>query len=107
MKQCGMTYSQVRIEEDLNKIDHFYLGDGWYCDGVETQIDYYVSFAIHYYSLLYTRFMPEDELRVAKMKERATIFAQTFKYWFTQEGAAIPFGRSLAYRFAQVSFLAP
>ena len=104
MKQCEMTYSQVMIEEDLNRIDRFYLGDGWYCDGVETQIDYYVSFAIHYYSLLYTRFMPEDELRVAKMKERATIFAQTFKYWFTQEGVALPFGRSLAYRFAQVSF---
>ncbi|MGC3124163.1 DUF2264 domain-containing protein, partial [Enterococcus faecalis] len=41
---------------------------------------------------------------VAIMKERATLFAQEFKYWFTQPGEAIPFGRSLTYRFAQVSF---
>ena len=34
------------------------------------------------------------------MKERATLFAQEFKYWFTQPGEAIPFGRSLTYRFA-------
>ncbi|MGH2233356.1 DUF2264 domain-containing protein, partial [Enterococcus faecalis] len=50
------------------------------------------------------RFAPEDTARVAIMKERATLFAQEYKYWFTQPGVAIPFGRSLTYRFAQVSF---
>lgn len=105
MKKCGKPYSQEMIDQDLAIIDSFYIGKGWYFDGVETQIDYYVSFAIHYYSLLYCRFMEEDDpKRVQKMKKRATLFAQTFKYWFDSTGEAIPFGRSLTYRFAQVSF---
>lgn len=32
-------------------------------------------------------------------------FAKQFIYWFDEEGEAIPFGRSLTYRFSQVSFL--
>ena len=31
-------------------------------------------------------------------------FAKQFIYWFDEEGEAIPFGRSLTYRFSQVSF---
>ncbi|MEA4830885.1 MAG: DUF2264 domain-containing protein, partial [Enterococcus thailandicus] len=85
--------------------EEFYQKNGWYCDGEETQFDYYISFAIHYYSLVYARFMAEeDPERVAVIKERATFFAQTFKHWFDAKGEAIPFGRSLTYRFAQVSF---
>ena len=105
MKKCGMPFSQEQIDSDLAVVDSFYIGEGWYCDGVETQIDYYISFAIHYYSLLYVAFMQEDDpKRTAVMKERAITFAQTFKYWFDSTGEAIPFGRSLTYRFAQVSF---
>ena len=104
MKNLQMPYSQTMIESDLSIVDSFYLGDGWYCDGPGTQIDYYISFAIHYYSLLYCRFSADDIERVVTMKERASKFAQTFKYWFAENGEALPFGRSLAYRFAQVSF---
>lgn len=58
MKHCEMPYSKEQIAVDLAVIDRFYVGNGWYYDGVETQVDYYVSFAIHYYSLLYCRFAP-------------------------------------------------
>lgn len=105
MKECGMPFSQEQVNQDLATIETFYRGKGWYCDGNESQLDYYVSFAIHYYSLLYCHFMEEkDSERVAVMKERAVLFAQSFKYWFDARGEALPFGRSLAYRFAQVSF---
>lgn len=105
MKKCGRSYSQEKIEEDFAAINSFYKGEGWYSDGPDTQVDYYVSFAIHYYSLIYAHFMEkEDPKRVKVIKERATDFAQTFKYWFDAKGEALPFGRSLTYRFAQVSF---
>lgn len=32
------------------------------------------------------------------------LFGKNFIYWFDEDGAALPFGRSLTYRFAQVSF---
>lgn len=104
-KQCGKPWNQRRMEEDLAIAESFYISNGWYCDGVESQIDYYVSFAIHYYSLIYSKVMAkEDPVRATQMKQRAIEFAQTFKYWFAEEGEALPFGRSLTYRFAQCSF---
>lgn len=46
----------------------------------------------------------DDPERATKYKARAMEFAKQFIYWFDEEGEAIPFGRSLTYRFSQVSF---
>ena len=90
----------------MELMDKFYLGDGWMSDGNGTQQrDYYVSFALHYYNMIYSVLMEqEDPERIAAFKERAGLFAKEFVYWFTPEGDALPFGRSLTYRFAQASF---
>lgn len=104
-KKSNQKWDEKRVEEDLAKIDSFYIGNGWYYDGRPTQVDYYISFAIHYYSLIYCKFMADDDpIRVTLFKNRATQFAQTFKTWFDDRGEAIPFGRSLTYRFAQSAF---
>ena len=34
------------------------------------------------------------------------MFAQDFMWWFARSGEAIPYGRSLTYRFAQTAFWA-
>lgn len=105
LKERGMRYCPEMMEEYLNGLETFYLGDGWYCDGDSGQKDYYISFAIHYYSLIYAdRMKNEDPERCAIYRDRAMQFAKQFIYWFDDKGAAIPFGRSLTYRFAQVSF---
>lgn len=105
LKKCGMEYSSARIESDLNRIDDFYLENGWYMDGVQGQKDYYIAFAIHFYSLIFTGFMEDDYPdRCKRFKQRAADFAQDFIYWFAEDGEAIPYGRSLTYRFAQVAF---
>src|SRR5439155_2374868 len=36
--------------------------------------------------------------------ERSRIFAHDFAHWFSEDGSALPFGRSLTYRFAQGAF---
>lgn len=112
LKKCGRKYCQEKIENDFRKIDDTYLGDGWYSDGKisETikqngQRDYYISFAIHFYSLVYLREMRDtDTERCNLIRERATLFAKEFIYWFSDTGAAVPYGRSLTYRFAEVAF---
>jgi hypothetical protein len=38
------------------------------------------------------------------LKERAARFARDFVHWFSEDGSAIPFGRSLVYRMAQGAF---
>lgn len=105
LKRVGRPYSEERMEEAMAKYESFYLGNGWYSDGLRPQKDYYVSFAIHYYCLLYAKFMEtEDPQRSMLFRRRAKEFAQTFLYWFDEEGKALPYGRSQAYRFAQAAF---
>jgi hypothetical protein len=97
----GLPWSKERMEEDFELLESFYIGDGWYCDGEPTQIDYYVAFAIHYYGLVYAKLMEDTEPeRCCMLKERSRIFYHDFIYWFANNGEEIPFGRSLTYRYA-------
>ncbi|MDR0885731.1 MAG: DUF2264 domain-containing protein [Clostridiales Family XIII bacterium] len=97
--------SRAKIEEDLETIEGFYIGNGWYNDGRDHQFEYYIPFAMHYYSLIYSKiYGAQDPERSKLFKARAVTFAKTFRYWFDKDGRGIPFGRSLTYRFAQSSF---
>lgn len=105
LKRVGRKYSQEKMQYAFDCFEKMYLGEGWYSDGLTPQRDYYISFAIHYYSLLYAKFMEKEDVQRSNLyKERAMEFGKTFIYWFDEEGAALPFGRSLTYRFAQTSF---
>lgn len=105
LKRLGAPYRPDRMQKDLERIDTFYLGEGWYRDGDSFQKDYYISFAMHYYGLLYAVAMRgEDPERCERFRTRAERFAQDFIYWFAPDGAAIPYGRSLTYRFGQAAF---
>lgn len=105
LKSKGMPYSEERLTEYLDYIESCYQGSGWYVDGVSGEKDYYISFAFHYYSLIYMRFMKtEDPERCLKYEDRARVFARDFLYWFAEDGSALAYGRSLTYRLAQVAF---
>ncbi|MEK3739449.1 DUF2264 domain-containing protein [Paenibacillus sp. FSL H7-0941] len=104
-RRVGCPYDAEQLENNLKRMDDFYLGDGWYSDGINGHSDYYVPFAIHYYALLYAKLMEqEDPERSQVFKERARLFATEFLGWFAPDGSALPYGRSLTYRFAQSAF---
>lgn len=105
LKKVNRKYSQKNIDESIETVMGTYLGDGWYTDGYTKRRDYYVSFAIHFYCLIYSKVMENDDKeRCELFKSRAEKFAKEFIYWFSENGDAVPYGRSLTYRFAQVSF---
>lgn len=108
LRKVGAKYDWGIVERDLEYIERFYLDDGWYSDGTSRRPprrDYYVAFALYYYGLLYAVLMEEEDTgRSQLFKERAELFARDFIYWFSADGSAIPFGRSLTYRFAQGAF---
>ena len=107
LKQLGVDYSEDRLSEDLNIINSFYVGNGWYYDGLENQRDYYISWAFHYYGLVYYKFMKDSEPLMSNIfKERAIEFSKSYLYMFDKNGNGVPFGRSLTYRFAQSAFWA-
>lgn len=104
-RKAGLPYDARQLEGNLRRIDDFYLSDGWYSDGIGGHSDYYVPFALHFYGLLYAKLMnDEDPERSRVFKERAGKFAGQFIHWFAEDGSALPYGRSLAYRFAQSAF---
>lgn len=103
----GLPVPNDQITHDLADIDGYYLDDGWYFDGYRNQIDYYIAWGMQYYGLLFSTLTPEkDNPHITAFRERGARFAATFKDWFAADGAALPFGRSQAYRFAQSSFWA-
>lgn len=105
LKKSGTCWSEERMSADLARIEEFYLGDGWYSDGKTAQRDYYVSFGMHFYSLIYAGVMgKEDPERAEIYKQRGEEFSQDFIWWFARSGEALPYGRSLTYRFAQAAF---
>ena len=103
--KVGVEYDQERMDKDLDRLDTFYLSEGWYKDGNTDQMDYYIPFAFHYYSLIYAKVMEKEDPKRSKLfKERAVLFAKDFINWFGEDGSALAFGRSLTYRFSQSCF---
>lgn len=100
LKSIGEKYSDDLLASDLALIESWYENDGWYKDGVSGRVDYYSAFAMMYYPLLLKGLGHGD----SHIEEKARLFAKDFIYWFNNEGAAIPYGRSLTYRFAQAAF---
>jgi len=112
LRNCGQKWPHDQVESDLAQIEKFDVGGGWYSDGEDGPPwrngrvgDYYGPWALHFYSLIYSRFAAQDDpARTARFKDRSARFALDFQHFFDAHGAALPFGRSLTYRFAQCAF---
>ncbi|ODO11645.1 hypothetical protein I350_00429 [Cryptococcus amylolentus CBS 6273] len=111
-------HNGAQMQRDLSRLEEFQLdghapsGDdsgsaGWSRDGPEDvkQLDYYSSsFAIQVAQMLYSKLAAtEDPVRCDKYKQRAQDFVKDFFYYFADDGSAIPFGRSMVYRFAVIA----
>ncbi|KAL3408695.1 hypothetical protein V8F44DRAFT_657234 [Aspergillus fumigatus] len=132
---ANVPYEEVRPEMDADfaVLDGFYLGGGWSGDGpwlsaegeererdegmrtgrwdaigCGRQADYYSgSFAIQFSQLLYVKFASHlDPERAERYRAQAREFGASFWRYFDKNGGAIPFGRSLTYRFACGAFFA-
>lgn len=68
--------------------------------------DYYAtSFAIPFYSLIWSRLAGDtDPARAKKYRERAKQNMPLAIHLFGTDGGAVPFGRSMTYRFACAAF---
>ncbi|KAL1794103.1 hypothetical protein ACET3X_007524 [Alternaria dauci] len=114
VKTLHVPLDQVKayIDKSLEILDKFDIGEGWSSDGLwceqRKQADYYSgSFAIQFAQLLFIRFAREyDPARTSKYIKSAREFGKEYWRYFDPQGAAIPFGRSLTYRFAFAAFWA-
>jgi hypothetical protein len=102
LDRVGADFDRSLTKQYLDELETFYIGDGWYRDGNVRRIDHYIPFAMHFYGLIYSKLV--DDEYAARYRERAVLFARDFRTWFAVDGATIPFGRSLTYRFACAGF---
>lgn len=68
-------------------------------------MDYYSSsFAIQVLQLMYAKLAGDSDPRSAEFKSRAQQMALDLAHYYDDTGRAIPYGRSMGYRFAMVAF---
>ncbi len=107
LERVGASFDETALRASLDHLERCRRGEHWYVDGELGNVDYYVAFAFHTYGLLYAAANDRglgDDARAEGFRERAAGFAADFQHWFAPDGAAVPFGRSLTYRFAMASF---
>jgi hypothetical protein len=102
LDRVGAEFDRSLTKQYLEELESFYIGDGWYRDGNVSRVDHYIPFAMHFYGLIYSKLVDDDYAQ--RYRERAILFARDFRRWFAPDGATIPFGRSLTYRFACAGF---
>ncbi|MDO6729277.1 DUF2264 domain-containing protein [Marinovum sp. 2_MG-2023] len=105
LTRVGVDHDLSIIEGNLNRLEGWDMGNGWYRDGSSRQADHYIPFAMHFYGLIYAQYGPDsDKARRDRFRDRARKFAPQIAHWYAADGAALPYGRSLTYRFAHAGF---
>ncbi len=107
MISMGLQHVGVDVDTSLDmvyveRLDHFYLGKGWYRDGPNRRADHYIPFAFHYYGLILATL--HGGPWTDRYRERAGLIATDITHWFADDGPALCFGRSMTYRFAIAGF---
>ena len=91
----------------LERMEGWYLGDGWYGDGPEFRTDYYNSLVIHPFILAchagLGAAIPQDHAMVAVL--RAQRHAEVLERMIGADGSMPVLGRSMAYRCANLHLL--
>lgn len=106
----GEDADQYALTVAVNKINEWYLSDGWYSDGPEFALDYYNAYVIHpmYVEMLevlnkHNFWTPISlELGVKRM-QRFNVFMERL---ISPEGTYPAFGRSVVYRMGAFQTLA-
>jgi hypothetical protein len=87
------------IDHRLDRIEQWYLGDGWYTDGDGRKFDYYNGWAMHLYPVLHA-WLANDERLLELYGRRLSRHLEDYARLFGGDGAPLHQGRSLTYRFA-------
>ncbi len=87
------------IDHGLERIETWYVGDGWYTDGDGRRFDHYNGWALHLYPVLHA-WLADDRELLSRYGRRLARYLADYAHLFGGDGAPVPQGRSLTYRFA-------
>ncbi|MET7852984.1 DUF2264 domain-containing protein [Streptomyces avermitilis] len=87
------------VDRGLERIEQWYVGDGWYTDGDGRAFDYYNGWAMHLYPVLHA-WLAGDARLLDLYGGRLSAHLTDYARLFGADGAPLHQGRSLTYRFA-------
>ncbi|MDW5324823.1 DUF2264 domain-containing protein [Plantactinospora sp. KLBMP9567] len=110
LRSVGGPWSAEEIERNIAGMERWYLGDGWYTDGLEgagtaRNFDWYAGWAMNFYPLWYCRISGEHagaELW-SRYRERLHAYLTGAQHLYAPDGAPLHQGRSLTYRYAALA----
>lgn len=110
LMQQGERADQFRLRVSKNKIQEWYVGDGWYSDGSKFSMDYYNSYVLN--PMMVAMMETLVPFRWASQKEyeqalsRMVRHAEFCERIISPDGTYPAFGRSVTYRTAAFQSLA-
>lgn len=106
----GEEADQYVLTVSVNKINEWYLSDGWYSDGPEFSLDYYNAYVIHPMYIEILEILSENKFPIPVSTELAVRRMQRFNVFMERlispEGTFPAFGRSVVYRMGAFQTLA-
>lgn len=105
LTSVGIDVPDGHGEEDVDRVESWYLGQGWYNDGdlrAGRNIDHYNSWVIHPYLWMWYH-LRRDQVpaaRLERFRQRLGQFVGNYARLFARNGAPLLQGRSLSYRTA-------
>ncbi|MFB6435780.1 DUF2264 domain-containing protein [Streptomyces sp. NPDC056411] len=101
LAEAGIETGRARaaVDRALARIEHWYRGAGWYSDGDNRAFDHYNAWALHFYPVLHAH-LGADRALLAVHGPRLRAQLDDSTRLFGADGAPLPFGRSLTYRWA-------
>ncbi|MFB8771848.1 DUF2264 domain-containing protein [Streptomyces broussonetiae] len=91
--------ARAAVERGLERVERWYVGDGWYTDGDGRKFDYYNGWALHLYPVLHA-WLEDDPRLLDHYGPRLSRHLADYSRLFGGDGAPVRQGRSLTYRFA-------
>lgn len=99
-----------RMTMAKNKMQEWYVGDGWYSDGAKFSMDYYNAFVIHPMMVTLLETMAErrraSNAEAEQALKRMVRYAEFSERIISHDGTFPAFGRSITYRSATFQALA-
>lgn len=106
LKALGGKYNQEELDNCMEKVKSFDLGDGWFLDGDESRghsIDQYNAWGFHYFLPAFVHMGGLDSGTNEWIIDRLQKFIKSYSRFFSSNGSIPMWGRSWAYRPALTS----
>jgi len=98
--------NREHLTKMYDRLFGWYRGEGWFIDGSNRGFDYYNIWGFQLFNQILYRYDKKwHDLFGERIAKNSALFLETYPFLFGKDGGPIPWGRSLSYRFADVSLI--